>query len=164
MIEIRKILIPTDFSENSKAAIQSGCELARKFGAEVHLLNVVDNIGPFVVGMEMAPVSSFAYDVIAAEAAAVEQLAKLPGTAGNGYRIIRSTQLGPSSSGIKQYAMEKNIDLIVICTHGYTGWEHLLMGSVAEDVVRRAPCPVLTVHPTGHQVVVADSASAASLS
>lgn len=151
MMQIDKILVPTDFSDNAKAAIQHGCELSRQFGAELHLLHVVsDSIGVYSVEMEMVGASSFAYNVVEAEKQAVQQLAELPGEVGRDCRIVRATEVGIPGIDVTRYAKEKNIDLIVVSTHGYTGLAHFLMGSIAESIVRHAPCPVLTVRPDGH--------------
>ena len=77
----------------------------------------------------------------------------LPESAGEGCRIVRQTEIGAPCPGIALYAKTNDIDMIVISTHGHTGLTHFLMGSVAENVVRTAPCPVLTVRPEGHQFV-----------
>ena len=154
MIHVNRILVPTDFSENSKAAIDYGCELARQFNAELHLLNVVEsNIGAYSVEMDMFGTSNYASNVVESEKRAAKLLDDLPGPTGKDCRIVRKTEVGPSCLGITQYAKTNDIDLIVISTHGHTGLTHFLMGSVAENVVRTAPCPVLTVRPDGHQFV-----------
>src|SRR5690606_7416239 len=68
--------------------------------------------------------------------------------------VVRAVRQGTPHIEIVQYAKELDIDLIVITTHGRTGLAHALMGSVAERIVRTAPCPVLTIHPTEHQFVM----------
>jgi nucleotide-binding universal stress UspA family protein len=69
-------------------------------------------------------------------------------------RVTRSVIRGTPFVEIVRYAREQNVDLIVMGTHGRTGLEHALIGSVTEKVVRKAPCPVLTVRPEGHQFVM----------
>jgi nucleotide-binding universal stress UspA family protein len=71
-----------------------------------------------------------------------------------GRTVIPAVVEGSPKTEIIQYARKRNIDLIVIATHGRTGLAHVLIGSVAETVVRTAPCPVLTVRPEGHQFVM----------
>ena len=79
-------------------------------------------------------------------------LAELPDAEwSRGKQIVRATRQGPPFLEIVRYAKENEIDMIVLGTHGRGGLAHMLMGSVAEKVVRKAPCPVLTVRPEGHQ-------------
>lgn len=71
-----------------------------------------------------------------------------------GRKVVKAMVEGSPKVEIIGYARKHNIDLIVIATHGRTGLAHVLMGSVAESIVRTAPCPVLTVRPEGHQFVM----------
>jgi nucleotide-binding universal stress UspA family protein len=89
------------------------------------------------------------------EPAAQEELDRLevPG-AEQVRQVVREVQSGPPFVEIVRYAKEHDVDLIVMGTHGRTGIAHALIGSVAEKVVRKAPCPVLTVRPEGHQFVM----------
>ena len=152
MIQIKKLLVPTDFSQHAYAAIKYGCELARRFSAELHLLHVVDNnITAFSMEMEMVGASGFALNTVEAKDRAAQQLAEIPGEDGRGCRIIRVVEIGLPSIDLTRYAKDNGIDLIIISTHGRTGLNHILMGSLAETVVRKSPCPVLTVRPEGHQ-------------
>lgn len=154
MINIRRILVPTDFSDNAKAAVEYGCELARQFNAELHLLNVIDShIAAYSVEMDVFGTANHAYDIVEAQKRAVKMLNELPGLAGEGCCIARQTELGAPCPEIARYAQENEIDLIAISTHGHTGLTHFLLGSIAENIVRTAPCPVLTVRPEGHQFV-----------
>lgn len=163
MMQIKTILVPTDFSDNAQAAVRHGCDLARQFNAELHLLYVVsDNIGMYSVEMEMVGAASFAYNVIEAEKQATQRLAELPGEIGRDCRIVRATEVGIPSLDVTRYAKEKDIDLIVVSTHGYTGLTHFLMGSVAESIVRHAPCPVLTIRPDGHQLTTSEGRTQAA--
>jgi universal stress protein A len=71
-----------------------------------------------------------------------------------GRKVIQAVLEGSPIVEIVRYARKQDIDLIVLSTHGRSGLDHVIMGSVAENVVRTAPCPVLTVRPTGHQFVM----------
>lgn len=138
MYPIRKILHPTDFSEHSKAAFDLACALARDYGAELIVVHV------------NRPMPIFAPDGIAVagpieEPAAVQ--AKLARIRPTDERIKVAHHLfdGDPAEQILKAAHNESADLIVLGTHGTTGLARLLMGSVAESVLRKSPCPVLTV-------------------
>jgi nucleotide-binding universal stress UspA family protein len=145
MIELKRILLASDFSENSRRATEFACGLAEKFGAELHLLHVCPHAAamlPEVSGNEDAA-GNYEH---AAEQAALQQLEGLLDPAWSaGRSIVRATRTGLPVAEIVRYARESAVDLIVLGTHGRTGLAHLLMGSVAENVVRHAACPVLTI-------------------
>jgi nucleotide-binding universal stress UspA family protein len=124
-VTFREILFPTDFSPASAAAGRTAADLARRFGARLHVLHVV----PPVTDPSPAP---------AALGAAVAEL-------GAGLAVVSEVASGFPARKIVEYARRKGIDLIVLGTHGRTGFSLALLGSVAEAVVRRAPCRVLTV-------------------
>jgi nucleotide-binding universal stress UspA family protein len=141
-----RILVPTDFSEPSDAALDYARAMAAKFGSTLQLLHVVE--APFVSG-------PFASEVYVSEMPAVQMELFEDAKARLGHRLTPSDRArlhatseiicGGSARSIIDYAAERGIDLIVMGTHGRSGMAHLLMGSVAEKVVRGAPCPVLTV-------------------
>lgn len=142
-----RILVPTDFSEPSDAALQYARMLAREFGASLHLLHV------FQPPLHLASVVStevYLADAFAIQAELMEQaknrLAERV-TTGDRERYGASAEIvtGQTASTIVKYATERHMDLIVMGTHGRGGMSHVLLGSVAERVVRTAPCPVLTV-------------------
>ncbi len=145
MLKVQKILCPTDFSEFSEQALRYACELAEKFQAEVHLLNVLqdyDAVAPGT-GETFAPFTEWLPEL---RKQSEEQLAKLPGPDWTGkLRVLRTTSVGAPVDKITKYAKAHQIDLIVQGTHGRRGVKHMLLGSVAENIVRYAPCPVLTV-------------------
>ena len=86
---------------------------------------------------------------------AEKAIAELPDAAWcTGKTVVREVRYGYAYREIVRHAKEQNVDLIVVGTHGRTGLTHLFLGSVAEKVVRNAPCPVLTVRPEGHQFVM----------
>jgi universal stress protein A len=152
-IRLQKILLPTDFSNYSAAATQYACELATKFDAELHLLHTLElhltSTPEFGMGLALPKY------LAESRAAAEKSLAGVldPKWAA-GRTVIQSVVEGSPKVEIIAYARKQNIDLIVLATHGRTGLPHVLMGSVAETVVRTAPCPVLTVRPEGHQFVM----------
>jgi nucleotide-binding universal stress UspA family protein len=144
---IRRILVPTDFSAPSDAALDFAKTIATTFGASLHLLHVFED--PFVTGAfaaeAYAPMPPATRAALLADARA---RLKHRLTQDEQARFDASAELvtGVSAMAIVEYARDHEIDLIVMGTHGRTGMAHLLIGSVAERVVRLAPCPVLTVH------------------
>jgi len=142
MITIKTILVPTDFSDASIAAQHYAEGLAEAFGSRVHLLHVVQD--PYV-----QPWAAEAFGVSLAgvlerwEDDARGQLQQLAGNAS----LECITRVGHPFVEILSYAAEHKVDLIVMGTHGRGPVAHMLLGSVAERVVRKAPCPVLTVRP-----------------
>lgn len=145
MPKLNRILCPTDFSEFSEQAIVYACELAEKFQSELHLLNVVQDYDA------IAPASGESFQQFTDWLPQLckqseEQLAKLPGADwATRLKVERTTRMGAPVDEIVKYARECSVDLIVQGTHGRRGVKHLLLGSVAENIVRYAPCPVLTV-------------------
>ena len=142
-----RILVPTDFSEPSDAALQYARILAGKFGASLHLLHVFEP-PLYLAGAVSAEV--YVADASAIQAELMEQAKKHLAervTADDQERYGASTEIvtGQSASTIVKYATERHMDLIVMGTHGRSGMSHLLLGSIADHVVRSAPCPVLTV-------------------
>jgi nucleotide-binding universal stress UspA family protein len=143
MSPIRKILVPTDFSEGSAAATEQALTLAHAFEASVTLLHVYQvpayvfpDGSTFVAGPEVAArIEREAEDAIAAAARSAEQKSGVP--------VLTRTAIGAPFEEILRAA--RDFDLVVMGTHGRTGLRHLILGSVAERVVRQASCPVLTV-------------------
>ena len=158
MITLKNILVATDFSEPSEAALSYGRALARTFTATLHVVHVVDNLASAVYGVE-GFVPSMPYVQKEIEDAARKRLddrlvdndnPPLP------TRRVVITSKTPALS-IVEYARQEQIDLIVTGTHGRGAVAHLLMGSVAERVVRTAPCPVLTVRHPEREFVIPDA-------
>jgi nucleotide-binding universal stress UspA family protein len=151
MINLKRILVPSDFSECSDAAVRYGLELARKFGAKLYLLHVVQDPATQPWGTE-----GFAVPLLEA----VEQWQKdakirLENSIPADDRANTSAFCAIASPfpEILRFAADNEIDLIVMGTHGRGGVSHVLLGSLAEKVVRRAPCPVLTVRHPEHEFV-----------
>jgi nucleotide-binding universal stress UspA family protein len=140
-LRLDKILAPTDLSPRAEAAVQYAHALAERFGAELHVLHVTADL------TEMARLHG-ATGVIDTSATADDYdqwLAGLLGEAGP-VRRVEAVRINADVAGtIGRYAQAEAIDLIVMATHGRTGLTQLLLGSVAEQVLRSAPCPVLTI-------------------
>ncbi|GAB4143495.1 MAG: universal stress protein [Planctomycetaceae bacterium] len=154
MIELKRILVPTDFSEHSANALKYGCALAEKFSSELHLLHVLQDLVAMVPepGLAFPPPGDYIEEL---KTSAENALNKLPDPEWSlSAEVVRDTRQGPPFLEIVRYAKEKDVDLIVMGTHGRSGLSHMLMGSVAEKVVRKAPCPVLTVRPDQHEFVM----------
>jgi len=158
MIALKNILVATDFSEPSDAALAYGRALARTFGATLHVVHVVDNVPTLVYGAEAyaVPMPELQEEI---DNAARKQLADLLVDNDRPPLPVRPILLtsNASAAAIVDYAKSERVDLIVAGTHGRGGVAHLLMGSVAERVVRTAPCPVLTVRHPEHEFVIPDA-------
>jgi nucleotide-binding universal stress UspA family protein len=150
MIALKKILVATDFSEHSNKALLYGAELAAKFGAELHLLHAIETT-PRMHGEGAYVPPEMDVEL---ENAAVKQLDHLNVTATSDLKVVRKVQHGHPFVETIRYAKEKDISLIVLGTHGRGAIAHMLLGSVAEKVVRKAPCPVLTVRDNEHDFVM----------
>ena len=138
-----RILAPVDFSTNSSLGVETALDLARRFGAGLELLHVIDiPVLPEFYGPVMAP----SLNLKQATDRAQEKMAELAGSLGDDVDVRTDIRVGAAATQIVE-AAEEGADLIVIPTHGYSGWDRVLMGSVAEGVLRRAECPVLTVKP-----------------
>ena len=154
MIQLKKILVPTDFSAASEAALKYGKDFAENFKAALHLLHVIED--PFVHGWTsegyVAALPSFRAEM---EKSAREQLERaLTEAERKQLSAELITKLGNPFVEIVRYAKSQSIDLIVMGTHGRGPVAHMLLGSVAEKVVRKAPCPVLTVRHPEHEFIM----------
>ena len=140
MLEINRILVPTDFGEAADAAFDYGITLAAHFDAELTLLHVAEELSATYLGAEgyVPDLSGLQMELEAAAGKrANEWLRRATGV--RTMHVVRSSN-APAQT-IVDYATESGADLIVIGTHGRSGVPRLLMGSVAERVVRTAPCP-----------------------
>ena len=145
MLPFKRILCPTDFSEPAFTALKHAEELARHFAAELIVAHVIPPLpSPHAFP---DPQASFNFDVPLFQqelALKAEQMLKeLVSHHKVGTRDLVTT--GDPAPEILRIAQEEHVDLIVIASHGLTGWRRLVYGSVAEKVVRQAPCPVLTI-------------------
>ena len=146
VIALKNILVATDFSESADAALRYGMELARKYGAALHVLHVVEDLavhpGPIPgLGTDNGPLQT------ALEDGARANLASLVPERERARLRTRLHVMVASAAGraILSYARDSEIDLIVVGTHGRHGLQHFFLGSVAQQVSRLAECPVLTV-------------------
>jgi nucleotide-binding universal stress UspA family protein len=146
-MNIQRILASTDFSELSKQGLTSALELAETFGAKLLLLHVVEPPPYPVEGIVPSHLGATLLDDL--ERQASNDLAQmLSETHGSMVEVTRRVVAGIPYRKIVEVAEEEKSDLIVMTTHGRTGFSHLVMGSVTEKIVRMAPCPVLTIRPT----------------
>ena len=159
MIALKKILVATDFSEPSEAALAYGRELARSFGAALTVVHVVDDTMARAYGIDGGVLLTDPQMQRDFEASALEQVnAQLRDE--DRKELGATGQVLASNSpalAIVAYAQQTGSDLIVMGTHGRGGVAHLLMGSVSEKVVQTAPCPVLTVRHPEHEFVLPDA-------
>ena len=153
MFDLKRILFPTDFSECGRAAEKYALALAERFGAELHILHVLADIMTTLPepGSALLLPQNFLGDMKQEAQRTLDKV--LPDATKAGLRVVRATRMGNAYVEIVKYAEEMSIDLIVVGTHGRGGLMHMLLGSVVEKVVRKSPCPVLTVRPAGHQFV-----------
>jgi nucleotide-binding universal stress UspA family protein len=142
--DIKKVLVPIDFSDYSKSSLRYAVNFAKQFNAEIYLIYVVEPViypPDFSMGQIAIPSVNTEWDERAREG--LKNLAKteIP----DGVKVKTILKNGKPFMEIIDTASEENIDLIIIATHGHSGVEHILFGSTAEKVVRKAPCPVLTL-------------------
>lgn len=146
MLPLKKILWPTDFSEPSMEALKSAQELALHFSAELYVVHVV---APIPVTATPPGPTGFNVGLYQGE---LEKAAKKSVQEIRDKNIAKEIKVHPlivhgnAAEEVVKAAKENRVDLIVIATHGLTGWRHFVFGSVAEKVVRTASCPVLTIH------------------
>jgi nucleotide-binding universal stress UspA family protein len=159
MIALKTVLVPTDFSECSEAAVRYGRALAQAFGATLHLLHVVQD--PYKQAWAAEGFAAPVTDMIVEWEAQARKRLEETAAACTPVQTAVATRIGSPFYDISAYASEKNVDLIVIGTHGRGPIGHMLLGSVAERIVRKAPCPVLTVRHPQHEFVVEEQAAAA---
>src|SRR5215470_5492470 len=145
--QVDKILCPVDFSDASKEAMQLGAEMARRLEASMTLLYVIE------VPMLAFPVATFTYPLEDVQAGVEAALAEWRHDAqARGVQVVHTKIVaGVPHTDIVREARDGGYGLIVLGTHGRTGLDKLLVGSVAERVVRSAPCPVLTVRPAAQR-------------
>jgi len=156
MILFKNVLVATDFSEPSENALNYGRELARRFKATLHLLHVTDSVYLQYVGDAYPGISpEFQAEIEDAARGELDGLITAEDRTDLHVKPVLRTGLSPARV-IVDYSREQAIDLIVMGTHGRGAIGHLLMGSVAERVVRTAPCPVLTIHHIEREFVLPD--------
>jgi nucleotide-binding universal stress UspA family protein len=153
MLRFKKILCPTDFSDPSHEGLRLANEIGSEMMAELYLVHVLEPI-PAAPVPEFYTAAAFdigGYDKELEVAAKKHLLELVDKHISKEMKIQTIVARGNAAGEIVRVAKEKKIDLIVISTHGRTGWRHLMFGSVAEKVVRLAPIPVLTVPQPGQE-------------
>ena len=148
MLPYKRILCPIDFSEPSYAALKVAVEMARHFGAALDVIHVIPPVPVHSPYPDPPLASSFDVALYQQELAVrgEKALQSLVGRmVPNDIPTLATILTGEAAKEIVAFAAREQIDLIVIATHGLTGWKHFLTGSVAEKVVRVAPCAVLTI-------------------
>jgi nucleotide-binding universal stress UspA family protein len=144
-IDVRRILVPTDFSPTSDAAYEMAIALGLRFGAELELLHV-HQVPAYVFPDGMVPLSpGLLQEIDHSLTAVLERQATRAREAG--LTVTTKSRIGVVHHEILGEAERYGADLVVMGTHGRTGLSHVLMGSVTEKVLRHSPCPVLTVGP-----------------
>ena len=144
-IHIKRILVPIDFSASSLEALAYASQLTQRFGAELLVLHVVEPVYAAEPNVGSADLTTLLDEQ---ERIADEQLARISANLSKqGQRVRTQVECGVPAQAIVEVANDSATDLIVIATHGRTGLSHMLIGSVAERVVRLANCPVLTIRP-----------------
>ena len=152
-VNLKKILVPIDFSEPSRKAMQYALSFARQFNAELLLLHVVE-FTPLTDPAPPLPVLQDEMTRVTMHESAAKRLAEWRNEISTHVAVKASVRDGISPHAeIVKAATEGNIDLIILGTQGRTGLAHLLIGSTAERVVRHAPCPVLVVREREHDFI-----------
>lgn len=150
-LSIKKILVPVDFSTLSKKAFKYALRLAQQFKTELTLIHVLEPpVPPTFEERSIAP--SFPEKASPGAEKNLRTLISSARTAGVP-KVKSLFRWGLASHEIVDAAKELDVDLIVMATHGYTGWKHFCIGSTAERVVRAAPCPVLVVREREHEFI-----------
>ena len=146
-LEMSKVVCAVDFSEYSDYALQYAVHIAEAFDADLKVLHVVEL--PFLPSYSLAGVPDLGIPVDEIEEGARKKMGEVIAACRKTYgKVEGEVRTGTAFIEIISYARETDADLIVVGTHGRTGLRHILIGSVAEKVVRKAPCPVLSVkHP-----------------
>jgi nucleotide-binding universal stress UspA family protein len=150
MITIKRILVPTDFSDQGKTALMYAVAFADQFGAAVDLLHVLEPVPPGAL-LSYISLSELKKSMQEDAEKNLEELhAEWEGYA---FPVNRIVVEGYPFVEIIKHAKTHNVDMIIMGTHGRGAIAHMLLGSVAEKIVRKAPCPVLTVRHPEHEFI-----------
>lgn len=148
MTSIKKILFPTDFSENSNYAFDYALDMAKKLGARLYILHVIheliDTTGFYVPNISLDKLQN---DLVKGAEEMMDKFVKKKMGDFKDYETMNI--IGLPHIEVMNVAKDKGINMIVMGTHGRTGIDRVLFGSTAEKVVKKAPCPVLTVRHSG---------------
>lgn len=157
MIALKNVLVATDFGEPAEMALRYGRELARTFGAKLHVLHVVQDLGIYLSAQEYA--TSVGRLQVEVEESARARAHRL--VSDEDRQVLRAevtvvTNMS-AAQAIVSYARDRQIDLVIAGTHGRGKVAKLIIGSVAEKVARTAPCPVLVVRHPEREFVLPDA-------
>lgn len=156
MFRLQRILVPVDFSDCSRKALQYALPFAQEFEASLILLHVVS---PFLPPAEMA-MTDVADIELRMRESGLRELEALRASVARTVPVETALRVGRPDTEIVRAARELDADVIVLSTHGRTGLAHMFMGSTAEQVVRRAGCPVFIVRQREHEFVTGNRAVA----
>ncbi len=146
MAQINKILYPVDFTEHHVKVLPMVKELVEKLGATLHTLHVVEDLGHYANFYVPHPsLDKMETDLKSGALRKMEEFVQSHFEGFSG--VTTEVVTGDPASEVIKYAQEKNIDLIITATHGRKGLEHAIFGSVAENIVRNSPVPVMTINP-----------------
>ncbi len=151
MITLKNILCPIDHSDGSKEALKYAVSLALKDKAKLYLLHIID-IRSFNEGLEAMAMQIPDEETL--EQLRIKLLDCIPEEIRDNMNVEAIVIQGVPFAEIISIAREKEVDMIVIGSHGRTGISHMMLGSVSEKVVRKAPCPVLTVRQPNQKFVM----------
>jgi universal stress protein A len=151
IVNLKKILVPLDFSNHSRKALNYAVKLAGQFGSEVTVVNVVAPV-IYAEGMVL-PAAMENLDRVSEEHARSELDKVAEDVRSHQVTCDTHVLLGHPSDEIVNFAKKQETDLLLITTHGRTGLQHFLLGSTAERILRHAPCPVMVVRDQEHEFV-----------
>ena len=152
MIKLKRLLVPTDFSESARHALIYGISFAREYEAELQLLHVVETLTVgYASDLFPVPMAEVFQEISGYAKAELSKLAKVARE--KDVAVVEQVVQGKPSAEIIRFAQEQKIDMIVLGTHGKGLLDKALFGSTTERVVRNGPCPVLTTRLTEHEFV-----------
>lgn len=143
MTPFRKILVPVDFSPQSSEALRFAADLSRRYDATLHVIHAL-HMSTYALPEGYVVPTPDQFSLVAAQLTSQLEAAKKDALEAGAVRVETELLQGRPTTEILRVAKEANADLIVMATHGRTGFQHMWLGSVAESVVRHASCPVLT--------------------
>lgn len=152
MINLKKILVPTDFSESARHALKYAVSFAQEYGSEITLLHVVEIVAVgYASDLFPVPMAEAFQEISAYARSEITKLAEE--VRGRGIPVKELVAQGKPAAEILRVAREEAIDMIILGTHGKGMLDQALFGSTTERVVRKAPCPVLTTRVAEHEFV-----------
>jgi nucleotide-binding universal stress UspA family protein len=148
----KKILLPVDFSASTNPTLQMAADLALHFHAELHMIHVIPFF-PNTTLPDFVPEEKFHQQAMAHAEKHLDKYKTL--LTARGVKATSSVEIGNDITGnIMEVIEHENIDMVVISTHGLSGWHPLVFGSIAEKLLKLVQCPVLLLHSTQHQLAV----------